>query len=110
MPNSSLINIDVVYASSKDYKIISLQLTSGSTIEQAILQSGILQLYPEIDLTQNRVGIFSVLKTLQTIVQAGDQIEIYRALSQSAMAARELRAKSQKKNQLKQRLKVNHPV
>ncbi len=109
MPHNSLINIDVVYASSsKDYKIVSLQLPVGSTIEQAILESGLLTHYPEIDLAQNQVGIFGTIKTLQAIVQAGDQVEIYRPLSQSAMTARELRARTQKKQQLMQRQKASH--
>ncbi|MGD9592469.1 MAG: RnfH family protein [Candidatus Berkiella sp.] len=92
-----LLNIEVVFATQSQYQIISLQVNEGTTIEQAIVQSGILSLFPEIDLKQNQVGIFNEIKTLDAVVEQGDRVEIYRPLRMSAMAARTVRASKQKK-------------
>ena len=50
-------------------------------------------MYPEINLNENKVGIFSKQRELQDVVQAGDRIEIYRPLLIDPKAARRLRAK-----------------
>ena len=51
------------------------------TVEAAIRQSGLLQRHPEIDLSQQPVGIWSRLVPLQQELCAGDRIEIYRPLT-----------------------------
>ncbi len=100
-----LVNIEVVYAKETDYRSMSLQVEKGSSIEQAIRQSGILTHYPEIDLSLNQVGIYNEIKTLETVVEEGSRIEIYRPLRLSAMAARTLRAAKQKKLNRRSRVK-----
>lgn len=90
-----LLNIEVVYALQTEYRCISLQVEKGTSIEQAIVQSGMLALYADIDLKVNQVGIFNQIKTLDVLVEEGDRIEIYRPLRMSAMAARALRASKQ---------------
>lgn len=74
------INIEVFYASEKQQFAFHLQLLSPCTIEQAIIESDILNQCPEINLTDNKVGIFSKVKPLSTLVNDGDRIEIYRPL------------------------------
>ena len=44
------------------------------------MQSGVLEKYTEIDLRQNKVGIFSRTTKLTDMVENGDRIEIYRPL------------------------------
>ena len=44
-------------------------------IQTAILQSGILQQFTEIDLRENKVGIYSVLQ-INGSIKDGDRIEI----------------------------------
>lgn len=106
MPNSCL-NIEVVYASQASYRCISLQVEAGCTIEKAIMLSGLLALYPEIDLKHNQVGIFNKIKALDEQVQAGDRVEIYRPLCLSPIEARKRRAQTQK---LKQRSQAKDHV
>lgn len=109
MPHNPLINVEVVYASTKRYKIIALALPFGSTLLEAITASEILQLFPEIDLAQNQVGVFGTIKSLQDTLEAGDRVEIYRPLPQSAMSAREARLRLQKEQQkAKQQRQVTH--
>jgi putative ubiquitin-RnfH superfamily antitoxin RatB of RatAB toxin-antitoxin module len=54
-----------------------LEVADGTTIEQAIVQSGLLAEYKRIDLAHNKVGIFGRLKPLDTPLAEGDRIEIY---------------------------------
>lgn len=74
------ITVEVVYASVDRQLLLSIQIPFGSTIETAIDRSGILFEFPEIDLTKQKVGIFSQQKNLFDVVQDGDRIEIYRSL------------------------------
>jgi putative ubiquitin-RnfH superfamily antitoxin RatB of RatAB toxin-antitoxin module len=90
------IQIEVAFASEQNQLIIPLSLPAHYCIEQAIQQSGILTHFPDIDLAKNQVGIFGKLCSLNTIVQAGDRIEIYRALMIDPKKNRINRAKKQK--------------
>ncbi len=88
------ITIEVAYATPEQQRIIELQITADSTIETAIRQSGILQQFPEIDLTKQQVGIFSQSRKLSDKINEGDRIEIYRPLAIDPKEARRARAKA----------------
>ncbi len=89
--------VEVAYALPQQQYLIPVEVPVGTTIEQAIHASGILKHCPEIDLTSVKVGIFSELAALQTVLTAGDRIEIYRPLQVDPKAQRRERAKAQKK-------------
>ena len=75
------LRIEVVYALPERQEVIRLQLASGSTVQQAIEQSGLVARYPEIDLMlKNKLGIFAKLVKLDTLLRDRDRIEIYRPL------------------------------
>lgn len=74
------INIEVVYANAAKQQIIPLVVNQPCTIENAIMLSGLLTQFPEIDLTINKVGVFSKSVQLSQFVNDGDRVEIYRAL------------------------------
>lgn len=74
-----MINIQVAYATKNKQKIIDLQIEESSTIKDAIDKSRI-QEYFNINLEKQSVGIYSKRKTLDTILQEGDRVEIYRDL------------------------------
>ena len=76
--------------------IITLQVDESCTVEQAIFQSGILQEFSQIDLSKNKVGIFTEICSLNKILQENDRIEIYRHLVMDPMEARRQRAIKQK--------------
>ena len=83
-----LIDVEVAYATPEQQAIIAITLPAGSTAEQAIQVSGILQQFAEIDLSVQKIGIFaSVCKPEQTL-NTGDRVEIYRPLVQDPMQAR----------------------
>lgn len=91
------ISIEVAYATKEQQKIIPLEVPEGTTIKEAIQQSGILSLFPEIDLTHQKVGIFSKICELTDLIQAGARIEIYRPLTIDPKEARRNKAKVQSK-------------
>lgn len=76
----SKIAIEVAYAKAEMQHISTVILETGCTIAQAIEQSSILTLFPEIDLTRQKVGIFGKISELSDVVKEGDRIAIYRPL------------------------------
>lgn len=88
------INIEVAYALPDKQKIIALQVEAGASIEDAISASGILNLFPEIDLSRQKVGVFSKPRRLSDLVLAGDRIEIYRPLIIDPKEVRRKRSKN----------------
>jgi len=88
------ITVEVVYANASQQQSISVVLDEGSTLETAIDRSGILIIFPEIDLTQQPVGVFGQPKKLTDRVYEGARIEIYRPLLMDPKEARKRRAKS----------------
>ena len=74
------INIEIAYALPDRYYLKSFKVDEGTMIQTAILQSGILQQFTEIDLRENKVGIYSRPAKLTDQLKDGDRIEIYRPL------------------------------
>lgn len=92
MVSVEIINTEVVYALPERAHIVSLQAKPGTTIRQAIMDSGIVERCPEIDLEKNKVGIFGKLLDLDTVLKEGDRVEIYRNLRVDPKEARRKRA------------------
>ncbi|AUX73457.1 RnfH family protein [Erwinia pyrifoliae] len=74
------ITVEVVYALPEKQYIYNIKVPQGSSVEQVIKASGLLQLRPEINLQENKVGIFSRPVKLKDEVNSGDRVEIYRPL------------------------------
>lgn len=94
------VTVEIAYALEDQAYLQSVQVAPGSTIEQAIKQSEVLEQYPEINLTINRVGIYAELRSLKDLVVEGDRVEIYRPLRADPKDARRLRADRAKKEKL----------
>lgn len=97
MESENKIVIEIAYAYPEKYFLKKLYLDSPITIQNAILQSGILEKYTEIDLRQNKIGIFSRPAKLTDMIENGDRIEIYRPLIADPKEIRRQRAEQQKK-------------
>lgn len=87
-----MIEIEVVYGLPHKQVLLSLPVPVGTTIEEAIKLSGISSHFPDIMASEATVGIFSRPEKLETVVKAGDRIEIYRALIADPKEMRKLRA------------------
>ena len=90
--SKAFIEAEVAFARPDKQLIISIKLTEGSTVQQAINESGIFEQFPEIDLVKMGVGVFNKACELDKIIEQGDRVEIYRPLLQNPMDARRRRA------------------
>ncbi len=73
--------VSVAYTSNEKQVWLHVQLPDGSTVNDAINQSGILSIFPEIDLTQQKLGVFGKLTKADSPLNEGDRVEIYRAIT-----------------------------
>jgi uncharacterized protein len=94
-----MITVEVAYALPERQRIVALEVKPGCTAYEAVLQSGILKEFPEIDPEQADMGIFShnldgkslpLPKDYQ--LKPRDRVEIYRPLLLDPKQARLLRA------------------
>ena len=89
---SSTITVEVAYARPDTQVILSVVVPRDATVEEAIEVSGIANSFPEIDLGQNKVGVFGKLAKLSGNLRDKDRIEIYRPLIADPKEIRRQRA------------------
>ena len=84
--------VEVTYALEKKQTLLELEVSEGTTLEQAVELSGIIDTYPQIDLTKDKTGIFGKIAKLDTILREKDRVEIYRPLIADPKQVRKERA------------------
>lgn len=107
MSDGDLITVEVAFALPDKQKIIEVLVEPGTTAFQAAERSGIVKLFPEIDLESAKMGIFGQALGTKGLkppkeheLQPGDRVEIYRPLIADPKEARRKRAqKKQSKGQ-----------
>ena len=92
MAEPAEMQVYVTYAKPQEEFIRPLRVASGTTVGQAIEQSGVLASFPEINLVTQPVGIYGKKKTLETVLRDRDRIEIYRPLVADPKDSRRKRA------------------
>lgn len=90
------IQVEVAYALPEQQVILPVKAATGITVEDAIKRSGILERYPEIQLAQAKVGVFSKLSKMDTVLRDKDRVEIYRPLIADPKEVRRKRAEEGK--------------
>ncbi|MBU2898397.1 RnfH family protein [Vibrio hepatarius] len=93
---SEMIHVEVVYALPHEQRVYTLVVNQSMTVEDIIRQSGVLEQYPEVDLSVNKVGVFSRNTKLNATVRDKDRIEIYRPLLADPKEIRRKRAEQAK--------------
>lgn len=89
--------VEVVYtASAVEQKQVELEVDLGASVLDAIIKSRVLEIYPEINLSKNKVGIFSKPVKLEQPLNEGDRVEIYRPLLIDPKDIRKKRASERK--------------
>ncbi|MBU25645.1 MAG: RnfH family protein [Gammaproteobacteria bacterium] len=88
----------VVYAKTDRQYTIKLEVAEGTTVFQAAEQSGLADLFPEIDLKTVPMGVFGVRVKMATttILHPGDRVELYRSLIADPKENRRTRAENQR--------------
>lgn len=89
---SNKITIEITYALPEKQTLLSLSVDESCTIKEAIELSGILQIHPDINLEENKVGVWYKTTKLDTTLNDGDRIEIYRPLIADPKEVRKKRA------------------
>jgi len=94
--SSSQIEIELVYALPHKQTLLRQRVPPGTTVAQAIESSGLLEKYPEIDLSANKLGIFGKLTKGDVVLREKDRVEIYRPLIADPKEVRRKRAEEGK--------------
>lgn len=93
---------EVAYALPDKQTILVVESERELTVIEAVNDSGILDVYPELQGTKLKLGIFGKLAKEDTALHEGDRVEIYRPLIADPKEARKKRAaegKTMKKGQ-----------
>ena len=96
-----MIRVEVAYALPHEQKIIALQVEEDCSAYDAVIRSGIVEAYPEIDPETIPMGIFgkSIRDPKGTVLKEGQRVELYRPLiadPKEASAKRAAKMKAQK--------------
>ena len=86
------IRVEVVHARPEKQVLLQLDVPEGTTVAEAIEQSGIRDAFPDIEILQGSVGVFSTKVPLDHVLRAGDRVEIYRPLIADPKESRRRRA------------------
>jgi putative ubiquitin-RnfH superfamily antitoxin RatB of RatAB toxin-antitoxin module len=88
------IGVEVVYAAFDRQELLTLDVPVGTTVQAAVVASGIAQRFAGLDLAQCSLGVFGrvVNDPEQRQLHDGDRIEIYRPLLADPKEVRRLRA------------------
>ncbi|MDI9818735.1 MULTISPECIES: RnfH family protein [unclassified Legionella] len=90
-----MVKVELVYIKEDGSTVhLKLSLKPGSTVAEALKESGLLTAHPEVKTLP--VGIFAKQASLDTVLKAGDRIEIYRPLAFDPKEKRRQRAKTNK--------------
>ena len=90
------LEIEVVYGTPEQQRIIVVQVPPATSVAEAIAASNMHQYFPEIDLSENKVGIWNRTCKLTDTLKNGDRIEIYRPLIADPKEVRRQRAQRAK--------------
>jgi len=97
MSAQETLTVGVVYALSTQQIWQTVDVENGATVQAAIDRSGLLEKFPEIDLTVQKVGVFGKVVNLDDEVKNGDRIEIYRPITADPKAVKRKKAAPPKK-------------
>jgi uncharacterized protein len=90
-----LLNVEVVYALPDRQKVISLRVAEGTTVFDAVQQSGIAGYFPGLDIERATLGVFGKVEASPKTrpLNDGERVEIYRPLIIDPKDNRKARAK-----------------
>ncbi len=87
------IDIEICYVQGQEPMLLQRSVPIGTSIEDALKDQGF-----DVKACKGRVGIFGKQQPLDTVLKAGDRIEIYEPLLLDPKEARRLKALKDKKS------------
>ncbi len=91
--SSGSVAIEVACGTADRQEVLQLTVPVGTTLIEAVSQSGIMSLFPTLDLDNLPKGVFGEFQDDAYLVREGDRIEIYRNLQSDPKEARRQRAR-----------------
>lgn len=85
--------IEIIYALPNDQTIHRINYIPGMTALMALEQSGLLKQYPELNINNLTIGVFSEKINLETILNPNDRLEIYRPITADPKIRRQARVR-----------------
>lgn len=76
-----MVNVGVAYTNNNKQVWLKIDVPEGSTVIDAIEESGVLDMFPEIDLENQKIGIYGKMAKPNAKLKEGDRIEIYRPIT-----------------------------
>jgi len=84
--------VGVAYATLAKQLWLNIEVPEGATVREAIEKSGILKEFTDIDLDEQKVGIFGKVINLDDPIKDGDRVEIYRPITADPKLVKRKRA------------------
>ena len=73
--------VGVAYSDNAQQIWLTIEVPDEAKVNDAIERSGILKMFPHIDLDTQKVGVFGKIVKLETALRPGDRVEIYRPIT-----------------------------
>ena len=73
--------VGIAYSEHAQQIWLTLEVPDETRVNEAIERSGILTMFPQIDLGTQKVGVFGKIVKLETALRPGDRVEIYRPIT-----------------------------
>ena len=89
------IRVEVVLAMPARQELVALDVAVGTTLAEAIAQSGVTERFEGFELDLDKVGIFGQKAEPDQVLREGDRVEIYRPLVADPKEVRRRRALAQ---------------
>ena len=103
MQEPAYIDVEIAYALPEQQWLLQISVPAGTTALKAVHLSDIENQVPSLSLDPNELCIFSEKVSPDTILKAGDRVEIYRPLTIDPMESRRLRAQASTDKAFKKR-------
>lgn len=92
------ISVEVVVAWPELQAVVPLTLPDGASVADAVEVSGLRERFPELEVRDDRLGVFGEKRAPDAKLADGDRVEIYRPLKIDPKDARRIAAQSRKGN------------
>ena len=73
--------VGIAYSENVQQIWLTIEVPDDATVNDAIARSGILDMFPHIDLATQKVGIFGRIVKSDASLRAGDRVDIYRPIT-----------------------------